>query len=95
MFPWNTPNAATLSSTLSRDSVFGRSMNTNRLHIKGSENKNGQLSTCSLTCEQGPSSLQNVLGNGWTRETVDAAMALTNMAALAAARCSAIPPKTV
>ena len=87
MLPWKMPYTTSPSTIHPIDSIFGNSETEgtsllNRRHVK-----HAPITSPGASKDKNASASQSRLDETWTKETVDAAMALTNMAGLNAARC--------
>ena len=76
------------------DSIFNNNENKGIASVNRRQNIDVQVSSIGLSMNPESPCLQSNSGETWTKETVDAAVALTHMAGLNAARRSAISPET-
>ena len=92
LLPWQATNLNMPTTPLSSlEGLFGHHHNSNTSLLNKNENQGVKApSLFTAPSDQEIPASQEGVGKGWTRDAVDAAMALTNMAAMVVPRANAI-----
>ena len=96
LLPWHARNLNIPTTPLSSlEGLLGYHHNSNESLLNKNENQGVKApSLFTATPDQEIPVSQEGVGKGWTRDAVDAAMALTNMAAMVVTRANAIKSTT-